>query len=91
MKTKLYLLSFLCLVSSCYHEEFKDSTGDSDKGIRFMTAEYEAVMTRSQEDTNKTRRLFLGIAGKDSLFLTASETDIVPLAAVMTKSGETVP
>lgn len=91
MKTKLYLLSFLCLASSCYHEEFKDSTGDSDKGIRFMTAEYEAVMTRSQEDTNKTRRLFLGIADKDSLFLTASETDIGPLDAVMTKSGETVP
>ena len=68
-----------------------DGTRYSDKDIRFRTTEFEAVTTRSQESSGQAGRLFLGMAGKDSLFLTASETDIEPLTAVMTKSGETAP
>lgn len=86
-----YVLSFLCLASSCYHEEVMDGPRYSDKDIRFMTDEYKAVMTRSQEAACETGRVFLGMAGKDSLFLVASEADIESDAAVITRSGEPAP
>ena len=86
-----YILTVLCLASSCYHEEVMDGPRYSDKDIRFMTDEYNAVMTRSQEATCETGRVFLGMAGKDSLFLVASETEMESDAALLTRSGEAVP
>lgn len=86
-----YILSVLCLASSCHHEEVMDGSRYSDKDIRFMTDEYKAVMTRSQETACETGRVFLGMAGKDSLFLVASETEIEHDAVPLTRSGESAP
>jgi hypothetical protein len=44
------------------------------------------VTTPSKQDEKAGRRIFLGIAGKDSLFVTASEADMDTEVSALTKS-----
>ena len=63
--------------------------------IRFSASDYTPTVTRSSEDGHTGKRVFLGMAGKDSIFITASASDI-PAPKALTKadegqSGGTVP
>ena len=55
--------------------------------IRFSASDYSPTVTRSSEDGHTGKRVFLGMAGKDSIFMTASVSDIPALMAP-TKAGE---
>lgn len=87
---KLILLMTLCLVTSCRHEELRhDMIQTSDHAIKLAAAEYEVSTTRSPITETETGRMFLGMAGKDSLFITATESPIEDASLNMTKSGGT--
>ena len=89
---KLILLMTLCLVTSCRHEELRhDMIQTSDHAIKLAAAEYEVSTTRSPITETETGRMFLGMAGKDSLFITATESpiEIEDASSNMTKSGGT--
>lgn len=64
--------------------------------IRFSASDYSPTVTRSSEDGHTGKRVFLGMAGKDSIFITASASDIPAPPKALTKadegqSGGTVP
>lgn len=88
---KLILLMILCLVTSCRHEELRhDMIQTSDHVIKLAAAEYDVSTTRSAAIGEKeTGRMFLGMAGKDSLFMTATESPIEDASFHMTRSGGT--
>ena len=88
-KFTLIALSFIAAVS-CIQEIRHEVRETSDKEIAFKATEYEAYLTRSGSDdasAMESRRMFLGMAGKDSIFITASESDI-PAPKALTKAGE---
>ena len=88
---KLILLMTLGLVTSCRHEELRhDMVQTSYHVIKLAAAEYDVSMTRSAAIGGKEAgRMFLGMAGKDSLFITATESPIEDASSNMTKSGGT--
>ena len=89
-KFTLIALSFIAAVS-CIQEIRHEMRETSDKEIAFKATEYEAYLTRSGSDDDasalESRRMFLGMAGKDSIFITASASDI-PAFKAPTKAGE---
>ena len=94
--TSLAVLSMTILASSCMKNELR-SEEDMKPGneIRFSASDYTPTVTRSSEDGHTGKRVFLGMAGKDSIFITASASDI-PAPKALTKadegqSGGTVP
>lgn len=61
----------------------------SDKEISFKATEYEAYITRSgSEDASapESRRMFLGMAGNDSLFITATVSEMPEPSRIGTKA-----
>jgi len=86
--TSLAVLSMTILASSCMKNELR-SEEDMKPGneIRFSASDYSPTVTRSSEDGHTGKRVFLGMAGKDSIFMTASVSDIPALMAP-TKAGE---
>ena len=86
-----HILTILCITASCHHEELSDCGLYSDTEIRFKATEYGAVLTRSDDEEISQDRMFLGIAGKDSLFLTVSESPMEPSFNAMTKGEGNVP
>lgn len=99
MKRKFTLIIFILIAAvSCIQEIRHEVRETSDKEISFKATEYEAYITRSgSEDASapESRRMFLGMAGKDSIFITASASDIsalkAPTKADEGQSGGTVP
>ena len=74
------------LISGCQEElRPKGDLNQQKSEIRFSAVEYEAVLTRSTEGNPEEKRMFLGIAGKDSLFISVSESPIA--SGVSTKAG----
>ena len=92
-KHLIFITSMLLILSSCQEElRDKETVAPPSREIRFHATDYEAVMTRSAEDDGATKRMFLGIAGKDSLFICASESTIVPESDAVTKAdGDEIP
>ncbi len=75
------------LVTSCNLEEIsQEDKPAAERQMRFDATEYTVVTTRSKQDEKAGRRIFLGIAGKDSLFVTASEADMDTEVSALTKS-----
>lgn len=95
MKTKdvILITMGLLLFYGCVEEmRDKGTVAPTNKEIRFQATDYEAIATRSAEDDDQTGRMFLGMAGKDSLFLCASESPIVSKPMAVTKAeGTTIP
>ena len=83
----------MLLLDGCQEElRSKEDVGYSDRQIMFAAADYEAVVTRSSENVKGDRSIFLGMAGKDSLFISVCETEAEQQSSVMTKgSGPYVP
>ena len=99
MKRKFTLIIFILIASvSCIQEIRHEVRETSDKEISFKATEYEGYITRSgsgDASAPESRRMFLGMAGKDSIFITASASDIpalmAPTKADEGQSGGTVP
>ena len=87
---QISILAALLLMSSCQHEEIGqgDQSAD-DRAIRFAATEFKVVTSKAAQGDNPQKRVFLGIAGNDSLFVTASESEAGASSAVLTKSGGT--
>lgn len=87
MRKCLYLI-FCTVAVSCIQEIRHEVHQTSDREISFMATEYEAYVTRSDHDNGlESRRMFLGMAGNDSLFITASVSDM-PETMPNTKTEE---
>lgn len=90
MKRKLTLISILIISAvSCLQEIRHEVRETSDKEISFKATEYEAYITRSgSEDASapESRRMFLGMAGNDSLFITATVSEMPEPSRIGTKA-----
>lgn len=77
----------MLLMTSCHHEEIGqgDHSAD-DRAIRFAATEFKVVTTKSAQEDNSQKRVFLGMAGNDSLFVTASESEAGTSSAILTKT-----
>ena len=104
MKRKLTLIILILFAAvSCIQEIRHEVRETSDREISFKATEYEAYLTRSgSEDASvpESRRMFLGMAGDDSLFITATVSEMpapskaetkAPTKADEGQSGGTVP
>jgi len=86
--TSLAVLAMTILASSCMKNELRsEEYMKPGNEIRFSASDYTPTVTRSSEDGHTGKRVFLGMAGKDSIFITASASDIPALKAP-TKAGE---
>lgn len=66
-----------CALLSCQREELKAPDQKSDNEINLVVDTGKAIITRSAaEDNNISKRIFLGMADTDSLFLSVIEEDI---------------
>lgn len=88
MKPKFTLIALTCIAAvSCIQEIRHEVRDTSDREIVFEATEYEAYITRStSEDGMESRRMFLGMAGNDSLFITATVSDMPEAYKVGTKA-----
>ena len=90
MKRKLTLIiPILFAAVSCIQEIRHEVRETSDKEIAFKATEYEAYITRSgSEDASapESRRMFLGMAGNDSLFITATVSEMPEPSRIGTKA-----
>ena len=87
-KFTLIALSFIAAVS-CIQEIRHEVRETSDKEIAFKATEYEAYLTRSGPDdasAPESRRMFLGMAGNDSLFITATVSEMPEPSRIGTKA-----
>lgn len=87
-KFTLIALSFIAAVS-CIQEIRHEVRETSDKEIAFKATEYEAYLTRSGSDDAsalESRRMFLGMAGNDSLFITATVSEMPEPSRIGTKA-----
>ena len=87
-KFTLIALSFIAAVS-CIQEIRHEVRETSDKEIAFKATEYEAYLTRSGSDdasAPESRRMFLGMAGNDSLFITATVSEMPEPSRIGTKA-----
>lgn len=83
----LFIFSSVMLMNSCNLEEIRqEDSRIEDRAVRFAATQYEVVMTRADHEPVSGKRVFLGIAGNDSLFVTASEYDSGSSPTVPTKS-----
>jgi len=86
--TSLAVLAMTILASSCMKNELRsEEYMKPGNEIRFSASDYTPTVTRSSEDGHTGKRVFLGMAGKDSIFMTASASDI-PAFKALTKAGE---
>ena len=90
MKRKLTLIILILFAAvSCIQEIRHEVRDTSDKEISFKATEYEAYITRSgSEDASapESRRMFLGMAGNDSLFVTATVSEMTESSKIGTKT-----
>ena len=90
MKRKLTLIILIFIAAvSCIQEIRHEVRETSDKEITFKATEYEAYITRSgSEDASapESRRMFLGMAGNDSLFITATVSEMTESSKIGTKA-----
>ena len=87
-KFTLIALSFIAAVS-CIQEIRHEVRETSDKEIAFKATEYEAYLTRSGSEAasaQESRRMFLGMAGNDSLFITATVSEMPEPSRIGTKA-----
>ena len=86
------IVSMLFSALSCQQKEIVHEEDISLKNsIQFQASEYEAILSRSGNGNLATKKTFLGMAGKDSLFILATVSENNTYDQVQTKAGESTP
>ena len=88
-RTIFYIIISILASCSGLQEIRHEVRETSDKEISFKATEYEAYITRSgSEDASapESRRMFLGMAGNDSLFITATVSEMPEPSRIGTKA-----
>ena len=86
------IFSMLFSALSCQQKEIVHEEDISLKNsIQFQASEYEAILSRSGNGNLATKKTFLGMAGKDSLFILATVSENNTYDQVQTKTGESTP
>ena len=86
------IFSMLYSALSCQQKEIVHEEDISLKNsIQFQASEYEAILSRSGNGNLATKKTFLGMAGKDSLFILATVSENNTYDQVQTKAGESTP